>query len=82
MPRVKIYSTETCGYCVMAKRWLSENQIEYAEILLDNQEAISQFRDECPGQRTVPQILIDGSLIEGGYTGLMEKREEMLTLLK
>ena len=82
MSRVKIYSTETCGYCIMAKRWLTENQIEYTEILLDNQEAISQFREECPGQRTVPQIFVLGELIEGGYDGLMKKKEEVLILLK
>lgn len=79
---VKIYTTETCGYCVMTKRWFLENQIEYTEILLDNQEAIKQFHDDCPGQRTVPQIVIDGDLIEGGYTGLMEKQEEVRSLLK
>lgn len=82
MPRVKVYTTETCGYCTMAKSWLIENNIEYAEILLDNQEAIAQFRVDCPGQRTIPQILVDGDLIDGGYMGLMEKKEEVLTLLK
>ncbi len=82
MVRVKVYTTETCGYCVMAKDWLSTNQIEYDEIILDNQEAIIQFREECPGCTTVPQIFVLDELIDGGYDGLMEKKEEVLLLLK
>jgi len=82
MVRVKIYSTEMCGYCTRAKHWLTENNIKYTEIILDNQGAIQQFQKDCPGLRNVPQIIIDGDLIDGGYDGLMECKEEVLTLLK
>lgn len=76
-----IYSTNSCGYCVMAKAWLKENNISYTEIVLDNQEAISKFKEECPGKTTVPQILISGILI-GGYDELMEKQEYVLGILE
>ena len=82
MVRVRVYSTELCNYCVQTKRWLTENNIEFEEIVLNNQQAITQFQEDCPGQRTVPQLLIDGDLITGGYFGLMENKEEILTLLK
>ncbi len=82
MTRVTVYSTEMCGYCTRAKHWLTENSIEYTEIVLDNQGAIKQFQEDCPGLRTVPQIIIDGDLIDGGWEGLMESKEEVLTLLK
>ncbi len=80
--RVKIYSTETCGYCRLAKTWFESNDIDYDEVLLDNKESVVEFMKECPGLQSVPQILIDNDLIEGGYTGLMENKEEVLTLLK
>lgn len=80
--RVKIYSTEACGYCRLAKNWFESNEIEYTEILLDNKESVAEFMKECPNKKTVPQILIDQNLIEGGYKGLMENKEEVLTLLK
>ncbi len=67
-----IYSTETCGYCKRAKAWLNEKGLLFEEVMLDNQEAIAKFRDDCPGATTVPQILINDKLVEGGYEGLMK----------
>lgn len=78
---INMYSTESCGYCRLAKEWFNENNIEFNEILLDNKDAISKFIKECPGLKTVPQIIIDGELIDGGYKGLMENKEEILSLL-
>lgn len=78
---VKIYSTNTCPYCVRAKAWLNENDISYNEIMLDNQDAIAQYQQDCPGKKTVPQILVNGELI-GGHDELMEKKEYVLNVLK
>ena len=78
---VKIYSTKQCPYCVRAKAWCESRNIEYDEIILDNQEAIGQYRTDCPGKATVPQILVNGELI-GGHDELMEKRDYVLGKLK
>ena len=78
---VLIYSTARCGYCVRAKAWFESKNISYDEIVLDNQEAIAKFKDDCPGATTVPQILVDGELI-GGYDTLMEKQEYVIGLLQ
>jgi len=67
-----IYSTETCGYCKRAKDLLTEKGLLFEEVMLDNQEALTKFKDDCPGATTVPQILIDDELVEGGYTGLLK----------
>jgi len=67
-----IYSTETCSYCKRAKDWLNEKGLLFEEIMLNSQEAIEKFRDDCPGATTIPQILIDGELVEGGYNGLIK----------
>jgi glutaredoxin 3 len=69
MPRVRVYSTRWCGYCVRAKSLLESRGIEYEEISLDDDPAFRQKLFDLTGGWTVPQILIDGKPI-GGYTEL------------
>lgn len=62
---VNIYSTPTCIYCQMAKKFLTEHNIEYAEfdVAVD-----SEKRDEMlqkTGQMGVPVIEIDNEIIVG-----------------
>ena len=78
---VKIYSTKQCPYCVRAKAWFENHDIIYDEIVLDNQDAIAQYRIDCPGKATVPQIFIEDELI-GGHDELMEKQAYVLGILK
>ena len=78
---VTVFSTNTCPYCVKAKTWLSENDISYDEIVLDNQDAIIRFKESCPGKTTVPQIIVNDELI-GGCDDLMEKQEYVFGILK
>lgn len=65
-----VYSTKTCGYCKRAKDLLNEKGLLFEEIILDNEEAITKFKNDCPGATSVPQILIDDKLVDGGYEGL------------
>lgn len=37
MPKIKIYSTKTCVYCNMLKRYLNDKGVAYEEVLLDEQ---------------------------------------------
>jgi glutaredoxin 3 len=69
MPRIRVYSTRWCGYCVRAKSLLESRGIEYEEISLDDDPAFRQKLFDLTGGWTVPQILIDGRPI-GGYTEL------------
>ena len=65
-----VYSTKTCGYCKRAKDLLNEKGLLFEDIILDNEEAITKFKNDCPGATSVPQILIDDKLVDGGYEGL------------
>jgi glutaredoxin 3 len=69
MPRIRVYSTRWCGYCVRAKSLLESRGIEYEEISLDDDPAFRQKLFDLTGGWTVPQIVIDGKPI-GGYTEL------------
>src|SRR5581483_6498965 len=69
MARVQMYTTSWCGYCVRAKALLQSRGIEYEEIRLDDDAGFRARLNELTGGWTVPQILIDGTVI-GGYTEL------------
>ena len=69
MPRIRIYTTRWCGYCVRAKILLDEKQLAYEEIALDDDLSFRQRIYDLTGGWSVPQILIDGVPI-GGYTEL------------
>jgi glutaredoxin 3 len=69
VPRIQIYATRWCGYCVRAKTLLDSRGLSYEEISLDDDPTFRQTVLEATGGWTVPQILIDGRPI-GGYTEL------------
>ncbi|MGZ4363421.1 MAG: glutaredoxin domain-containing protein [Gaiellaceae bacterium] len=69
MPRIQMYTTQWCGYCVRAKTLLDSKQLAYDEIHLDDDPLFRQTLHDLTGGWTVPQILIDGRPI-GGYTEL------------
>jgi len=69
MPRIEMYTTAWCGYCVRAKALLEARGLEYTEVPMDDDPAFRARLQELTGGWTVPQILIDGRPI-GGYTEL------------
>ena len=69
MPRIRMYSTTWCGYCIRAKALLERRGLEYEEIVMDDDPAFRQKLLEMTGRWTVPQIFIDDVPI-GGYTEL------------
>ena len=69
MPKVVLYTTRWCGYCVRAKALLEERDIPYDEIAVDDDPGFRRMLFDLTGGWTVPQILIDGEPI-GGYTEL------------
>jgi glutaredoxin 3 len=82
VPRIQIYTTRWCGYCVRAKTLLDAKHLEYEEIHLDEDAAFRQTLQDLTGGWTVPQILIDGKPV-GGYTELWRlEREGVLDELR
>ena len=69
MPRIRMYSTTWCGYCIRAKALLERRGLEYEEIVMDDDPAFRQKLLEMTGRWTVPQLFIDEVPI-GGYTEL------------
>ena len=70
MPRVSMYCTAVCPYCVAAERLLNRKGVaDIEKIRIDLQPARRAEMMERTGRRTVPQIYIDDRHI-GGFDDL------------
>lgn len=62
---IKIYTTPTCGYCNMAKKYLSERGIQYVEHDVSRDRQAADEMVSLTGQMGVPVIVVDGQAIIG-----------------
>ena len=70
MPRIHMYCTAACPYCVAAERLLNGKGVAGVEkIRVDLQPALRMQMMERTGRRTVPQIYI-GERHIGGFDDL------------
>ena len=69
VPRIRLYTTEWCGYCVRAKALLEALGLTYDEVALDDDPRFRQRVYDLGRQWTVPLVTIDGEPI-GGYDEL------------
>lgn len=65
MPKVKVFSTINCPYCVTLKEFLKEHKIAFEEVDVSENEAAQKEMIEKSGQIGVPVIDIDGQIIVG-----------------
>lgn len=62
---VKVYSTSTCPYCVMAKDFLRKNNIPFENMDVGINPQAAQGMIDKSGQMGVPVLDIDGQIIVG-----------------
>ncbi len=82
MPKVVVYSTAVCPYCVRAKDLLKHKGVSYEEIRVDSDPQQLQEMMQRSQRRTVPQIFIDDHHI-GGFDDLaaLDHAHELNALL-
>jgi len=68
-PRITVYTTSYCPYCVRAKALLTRKGIAFEEIPVDGDDARRLWLVEQTGQRTVPQVFA-GERSLGGFSDL------------
>jgi glutaredoxin 3 len=68
-PKVVMYRTPYCPYCTMAARLLKELDLPFEEVDVTGDHVRRNWLLEASGQRTVPQIFINGRSV-GGYDDL------------
>ncbi len=55
---ITIYTTNTCAYCVMVKKWLNSKQHDYTEVNLDSSPERAKEALEVSGQLAVPVTVV------------------------
>jgi len=69
MPDVIIYTADYCPYCKAAKEFLKSKGVSYQEIDVTHDQEKRLDIAQRSGQKTVPQIFINGKSM-GGYSDL------------
>ena len=63
-PEIILYGTESCGYCIQARKFFAHNGIEYQNMDVERSfEASTEFKRL--GGRGVPLFVIDGEVVNG-----------------
>ncbi|MBX3701675.1 MAG: glutaredoxin 3 [Dokdonella sp.] len=71
MPRIEVFTSASCPYCIAAKQHLARKGFSYEEIRIDlDPTRRSEMLERAAGRRTVPQIFIDGTHV-GGYDDMV-----------
>lgn len=66
MPRIEIYTTPWCPFCIAAKRLLDTKSAAYEETdVSGDRTKRAEMMQRANGRHTVPQIFIDGRHIGG-----------------
>jgi glutaredoxin 3 len=71
MPKIELFSTAVCPYCVAAKNLLKSKGLEWTEVRIDTDPAQRDaMLARSGGRRTVPQIFINDQHV-GGFDDLV-----------
>lgn len=59
MPKnITVFTTNTCAYCVMVKKWLDSKGLSYETVNLDENPERQQEAFEASGQLAVPVTVV------------------------
>ena len=64
-PKIRVFSTILCPYCVTLKEFLKEHNIDFEDIDVSRNEGFLKEMVEKSGQMGVPVIEIDGQFVVG-----------------
>ena len=71
---VKLYTTPTCPYCKMAKKFLDDNGVKYQEFnIAENKAARDEMKNKC-NSLAVPTICFDNEVLVGFDESELRKR--------
>lgn len=72
MKKITVYTTNSCAYCEMVKRFLNGKGVDFNVVNLDEEPAeVRQRVIEMSGAMTVPVIVVEKEL-ETGETEVMD----------
>lgn len=62
---IKVYSTPTCPWCTVAKKYLSSKNVPFEDLDVSRNREAAMEMVQKSGQRGVPVIDINGKIIVG-----------------
>ncbi|MBI4895547.1 MAG: glutaredoxin family protein [Candidatus Aenigmarchaeota archaeon] len=62
---VTVYSTNTCPYCDMAKKWLKDHDVTFVEKNVQEDDDAAEEMISKSGQTGVPVLDINGEILVG-----------------
>jgi len=65
MAKVKVYTTQSCPFCVDAKDFLKKHKIKFEEVDVNKDKKAAMEMIQKSGQNGVPVIEIDSEIIIG-----------------
>ncbi len=77
MTQVKVYSTPTCPWCHVAKKFFKDNGIEFEDYDVSADREAADEMVEKSGQMGVPVIDINGNIIVGFNQGAIKRALKM-----
>ncbi|MHB8446663.1 MAG: glutaredoxin 3 [Rudaea sp.] len=82
MPKIEIYTSANCAYCVAAKNLLKSKGLDYREIRVDLDAARREEMLARAQRRAVPQIFVNDRHV-GGFEDLVaaERSGELANLI-
>lgn len=76
-PKVVIYSTPSCPWCVKAKRYLKEKGIRFKDVDVSKDSSAAQDMIRKTGQLGVPVVLIGDKPVVGFNRPLIDRLLEV-----
>ncbi len=71
---VKIYTTPTCPYCKIAKKFLDDNGVKYQEFnVVEDEAAREEMKTKCKSL-AVPTICFDNEVMVGFNEAELRKK--------
>ncbi len=64
-PRVIVFSTPSCSYCNLAKKYFREKNIKFRDVDVSRDQAAARDMVRRSGQQGVPVIDIGGKIVVG-----------------
>ncbi len=71
MPKVEMYCTAVCPYCLRARKLLEKKGVQWEEIRVDLEPDRRDEMERRAGRDSVPQIFIDDRHV-GGFDDMAE----------
>ncbi len=83
MVKVQVFSKKVCPYCARAKALLTKKGVAFEETDVELDDAKRAWLVEASGQRTVPQIFVDGRSL-GGFADIeaLDKEGKLDAILR